>query len=281
MAISFPSSPISGQTYQSGSSPYYIFNGNYWELDKNYVVNGSSGTSGTSGTSGSNGSSGTSGTSGSNGSSGTSGVVNYTGLITTGSISTTQNITGSLIVSGSTRFESVGGDEGGEIEFGVPATNTTLSTRVVTDIWQNRFRIFDGNTNGVYIDLSKAPTGVNGELFWKSSGYVNAGTYVQLDNLKATVSTSGNRSLQIATISGSFSAYINGSYTVFAGGSSGVGTTPTVTTTPALAINWNFPSAGDVATYIINDTTNSRVYRVFMMIGPSYNNNFISIERLH
>ena len=77
---------------------------------------GSSGTSGTSGTSGQAGSSGTSGTSGGTGSSGTSGDTgsagtsgtsgtspsggDRNGLITTGSISTTQSITGSLNVSG-------------------------------------------------------------------------------------------------------------------------------------------------------------------------------------
>ena len=77
-------------------------------------VSGSGGTSGTSGTSGSdglvgsNGTSGTSGTSGQDGSSGTSGVdgssgtsgvsPSLDGVITTGSITTTQQITGSLIL---------------------------------------------------------------------------------------------------------------------------------------------------------------------------------------
>ena len=63
---------------------------------------GSGGTSGTSGTSGENGSSGSSGTSGTSGSSGSSGVSpSVVGFITTGSISTLQSITGSLIISGS------------------------------------------------------------------------------------------------------------------------------------------------------------------------------------
>ena len=62
---------------------------------------GSSGSDGSSGTSGSNGTDGSSGTSGSNGtdgSSGTSGLTDKTGLITTGSIVDTQQITGSLIL---------------------------------------------------------------------------------------------------------------------------------------------------------------------------------------
>jgi len=113
-----------------------------------------------------------------------------------------------------------------------------------------------------------------------ASGYVNAGTFVTLDNIKATVSTEGNRSLQLATVSGSFAAHVNASYTLFIGGVSGIGASITVTTTPALAINLNFVDVGDLATYIINDTTNSRCYRITLMIGASYNNNMISIERL-
>ena len=199
----------------------------------------------------------------------------------------TLDVTGTLGVSGTATLKDlvkVGtgiGDEGGEINFAVPATNTTLSTRVVQDIWQNRLRFFDGNAKGVFIDLDKAPTGVSGEISYKASGIVNAGTFVQLDNLKATVTTSGNRSLGIASVSGSFAAYVNGSYTVYSGGSSGTGNYLTVSTTLNYAINWNFTGAGDLATYIINDVTNGRVYRVIMMIGPGYNYNFISIERLH
>ena len=43
---------------------------------------------------------------------------------------------------------------------------------------------------------------------------------------------------------------------------------------------WSFANAGDGSTYLINDTTNSKFYRVTLMIGMSYTNNFICIERL-
>ncbi|MEB3149245.1 MAG: hypothetical protein VKL60_09490, partial [Sphaerospermopsis sp.] len=214
---------------------------------------------------------------------------NTTGNVGIGNSAPTEklDVTGTLGVSGTATLKDlvkVGtgiGDEGGEINFAVPATNSTLSTRVVQDIWQNRLRFFDGNTKGVYIDLDKAPIGVSGEITYKASGIVNAGTYVQLDNLRATVSTSGNRSLSIATVSGSFAAFINATYTLYAGGVAGTGTNTTITTTPQLALNWNFIGAGDTVVYTIVDTTNNRAYRITMMIGPSYNNNFISIERLH
>lgn len=198
-------------------------------------------------------------------------------------------ITGSLNVSGSANFNVASlningrsGDEGGEINFAVPQTNTTLSTRVVADIYQNRFRIFDGNTNGVYIDLSKAPTGVNGEITWKSSGIVNAGTFVQLDNIKATIPASGNRALALATVSGTISGYISGHYQGISSSSAGITQTISLSTSTSTSIfGWNFGQQGDTSHYILRDDTNGRVYRFVVIIGGSYNNNFISIERLH
>jgi hypothetical protein len=54
-----------------------------------------------------------------------------------------------------------------------------------------------------------------------------------------------------------------------------------VTTTASSSIfNWNFGAEGDMPIYTVNDITNSRVYRITIMIGLSYNNNFICIERL-
>jgi hypothetical protein len=247
------------------------------------------GWSGTSGTSGSNGSS---GTSGSNGSSGTSGVVSYTGLITTGSISTTQNITGSVIISGSmniiTTTLQVGtgsGDEGGEILLAKSQTNNSLTGSGITiDSYQNRLRIFEqgGGARGVYLDLSKAPAGVSGELTCKSSGIVNAGTFVTLDNIKATLTSSGNRGLSVATVSGTVTGFISAHYQGI-GGSSGSNASSTSLSTSATTsmFSWNFTGQGDTSTYILRDDTNDRVYRIILIIGGTYLNNFISIERLH
>lgn len=192
-------------------------------------------------------------------------------------------ITGSLKVNGTTRLETVGGDEGGEIEFGVPQTNTTLSTRVVTDIFQNRLRIFDGNTNGVFIDLSKAPTGVSGELMHKASGFVNRGVDVTLGNLKARIAATGNASLQLSTVSGTYSVYGSGVYSQ-AGGVAGsnLSSTISITTTPTyLVANYNFGVAGAVDTWNIVDVNLGIAWRITMIVGFTYNNNFISIERLH
>jgi hypothetical protein len=215
------------------------------------------------------------------------------GLITTGSISTTQNITGSVIISGSLNIITTSplqigtgsGDEGGEILLAKAITNTTITGSGITiDTYRDRLRIFEqgGNARGVYIDLSKAPGGVVGELMWKASGFVDAGTFVTLDNLKCTVTTSGQRGLSIGAVSTSFEADLSGWYVGqsigTAGGAAnnlGYGTTPSTS-----LFGWSFPAHGDTAQYHIRDKTNNRFYRVTMMIGNSYLNNFISIERL-
>jgi hypothetical protein len=199
-------------------------------------------------------------------------------------LSANNTFTGNNTFNGITRFETVGGDEGGEIQFGVPTTNTTLQNRVTVDVWQNRLRIFEGsaNANGVYIDLSKPITGNNNEITYKASGIVNAGTFVTLDNIKATVTTSGQRGLSLATVSGTIAINMAGNYAgsgVGVGGSSG---TASITTSASTSLfGWGFTATGDFANYIITDTTNSRAYRIIIQIGASFNNNLVSIERLH
>lgn len=63
--------------------------------------------------------------------------------------------------------ETVGGDEGGEILLGVPATNTTIAgTGVTIDVWQNRLRFFEqgGDARGYYIDITGGSAGVGTNL---------------------------------------------------------------------------------------------------------------------
>lgn len=135
----------------------------------------------------------------------------------------------------------------------------------------------DVNTSGnyKYSDGSTTPK--------MKSGYVNAGSFVTLDNIKATVSTSGSRGLCIATVSGSIVAYMSGTYGATGGvGGGALNTTFTFNTTLSTSIfGWSFGSVGDTPVYYMNDTTNNRFYRITLMIGYGYNNNFICIERLH
>ncbi len=121
-----------------------------------------------------------------------------------------------------------------------------------------------------------------GNVVTKASGLVNAGTFVQVDNLRATVIINGNYGgLSLASVSGSFNCNIGGNFSGPAVGSSGTAGTTTITTTASSSIfGWGFPSQGDTSTYILTDTTNSRAYRITLQIGGSFLNNFISIERL-
>ena len=125
-------------------------------------------------------------------------------------------------------------------------------------------------------------TDPTGNVAVKAAGYVNAGSFVTLDNIKATVSTSGNRGLCIATVSGSIVTYMAGVYGM-TGGSSGGASNTTITFNTSLSssiFGWSFGSVGDTPVYYMNDTTNNRFYRITLMIGYGYNNNFICIERL-
>lgn len=124
------------------------------------------------------------------------------------------------------------------------------------------------------------PAGVGIKGF--ASGYVNAGAFVTLDNLKFTVTTSGNRGLSCATVSGTATLQIS-AFGGFVGGALGTATTQSYTynTVPSGSwFGWSFPNQGDGTIYLVNDMVNQRFYRVTLMIGPGYINNFISIERL-
>jgi len=188
------------------------------------------------------------------------------------------NITGSTLIS----TNSVG-NEGGEIQLAKSA-NATITGGAVIDSYNDRIRIFEGggSSRGVYVDLSKAPADVAGELAWKVTAVVNAGTYVTMDNLKVGVTTSSNRGLSIGAVSTNFTANIGAFYSVSGGVNGSATNNQTYTTTAsASAFDWNFLGEGDTSTYNIFDKTNNRMYRVTLMIGPLHNDNFICIERLY
>ena len=198
--------------------------------------------------------------------------------------STNNTFTGTNRFNGQVTLGGAGGDEGGELQLATAQTNSTLTAGVVSvDVYRDRLRIFEGggNSRGVYIDLSKAPAGNAGELMWKSSGMVNAGTFVSLDNIKATVTSSNPYGLSIAAVSTTFSANISAYHAYTGGIAGGQANNQSITTTPTNSLfGWSFITEGDGAYYTIVDKTNSRMYRITMMIGSGFNNNFISIERL-
>ncbi len=163
-----------------------------------------------------------------------------------------------------------------------------LNTPVLTITPDNRVGI--GNnaptqaldvTGNVNITGKINVTDPSGNVVTKIAAYVNAGTFVSLDNVKATVTTSGNRGLSIAAVSTTFNSSISGVFGMNGGGGGYAFSNFSITTTGSSSMyGWNFGTEGDTSTYILNDKTNLRTYRITIMIGPGYLNNFISIERL-
>jgi hypothetical protein len=140
----------------------------------------------------------------------------------------------------------------------------------------------DGSTGAAGPTGATGATGATGPIA-VVSGIVNHGTFVTMDNLKFTVTSSGNRGLSVATVSGTSALYTSGSYSGATVGHSGIasGGTVTYTTTPTSSLyGWSFPVSGDWSQYVFVDPVNVKMYRVNLVIGPSYNYNFISVERV-
>jgi hypothetical protein len=114
---------------------------------------------------------------------------------------------------------------------------------------------------------------------------IDDGVELSLDTLAVQLPTSGTRSLQFRVTTGTMSVNIsgeiywaNGSY----GGNYGANywNGNTLNTTWQQIFGWNFPWAGDKATYNVQDLTNRRFYRITLIIGGGYKRNTIVMERL-
>lgn len=117
----------------------------------------------------------------------------------------------------------------------------------------------------------------------KVSALVGRGTDVTLGNLKVRISSSGNVSMQVSTVSGTYSVY--GSSFHAAGGmgyANILASSPvSVTTTPTYLYSaLNFTGSGFRDEWVILDVSNTISWRISMIIGASYQNNLITIERL-
>lgn len=124
-------------------------------------------------------------------------------------------------------------------------------------------------------------TDPSGSVVTKAAGFVGRGTDITLGNLKVRFAASGNMSLQVSTVSGTYSIYGSGVYV--SGGVAGLSAgNLAVNTSPVyLKSTLNFLGAGDTDNWLIMDNSASMSWRISMIIGPSYLNNFISIERIY
>ena len=114
---------------------------------------------------------------------------------------------------------------------------------------------------------------------------VDDGVPVQLDNLIVQMNTGAPRSLQFKLAAGTISTRISGeiywSNGAYVGNySANYWTGDTLNTTWQQIFGWNFPWEGDKAVYNVIDRTNKRLYRITLIIGAGYKNNFIVMERL-
>lgn len=114
---------------------------------------------------------------------------------------------------------------------------------------------------------------------------VDDGVPVQLDNIIVQMATSGSRSLQFKVATGTLNVRIsgeiywsNGNWAGNYGASYWNG--DTLNTNWQQIFGWSFPWEGDKATYHVIDRSNKRLYRITLIIGGGYKNNFIVMERL-
>lgn len=117
------------------------------------------------------------------------------------------------------------------------------------------------------------------------SACVDDGVPVQLDNLIVQLNTAYPRSLQFKLGSGTMSVRISGEIYWNNGQNAGnyearYWPGDTLNTTWQQIFGWSFPWAGDKAVYNVIDQTNRRLYRITLIIGAGYKNNFIVMERL-
>jgi len=121
-----------------------------------------------------------------------------------------------------------------------------------------------------------------GNIVTKASGLVFRGVDVTLGNLKARIAASGNASLQLSTVSGTYSVYGSSVYSYNGIGGSTIGSAISITTTPTyIAPGYNFSPAGATDTWLLMDTSAGIAWRISMIIGASYYSNLITIERLY
>ena len=122
----------------------------------------------------------------------------------------------------------------------------------------------------------------SGNVTVKAAGFVNAGVAVTLGDIQVQMTTGGARSLQIRTTGTAFTGMVS-AYTTYAYNNYTYFSDVTQTINGSygyIGSAWGFATDGDLANYFVRDSNNLRFWRITLMVGPSYFNNFISIERL-
>lgn len=164
------------------------------------------------------------------------------------------------------------------------------------DVYNNTGKVGIGNTaptakldvtGDVNVTGKINLTDPTGNVITKMAAFANENVPVTLGEIQVQMAPSGlARSLQIKTTGAAFTGMVT-AYTSY-NGASGTNAftyfsdiTQTINSTFAhLGTTWGFAQSGDVANYFVRDITNQRFWRITLMVGPSFNTNFIIIERL-
>ena len=164
------------------------------------------------------------------------------------------------------------------------------------DVYNNTGKVGIGNTaptakldvtGDVNVTGKINLTDPTGNVITKMAAFANENVPVTLGEIQVQMAPSGlARSLQIKTTGTAFTGMVT-AYTSY-NGASGTNAftyfsdiTQTINSTFAhLGTTWGFAQSGDVANYFVRDITNQRFWRITLMVGPSFNTNFIIIERL-
>ena len=193
--------------------------------------------------------------------------LNVTGNITGGNIQTAGTVSATGDMFGKELWSTQSsGDEGGQVNLGIPATNTSLTGQVTIDVYQNRLRFFQGdNARGAYIDLTQAGAGVSTNLLAGGGGGTPGGanTNVQFNDGGVFGGTAGltfNKTTNAVATTGTFSA--TGNITgenLIQGSSRVIKWTTVANTAPANAVPGDFwyNSYNDVKYQYTNDGTSN------------------------
>ena len=129
------------------------------------------------------------------------------------------------------------------------------------------------------------PTGPTGPSSLPNtiSQFVGLGIDVTLGNLNVRISDTGNKSLMVSAVTGTYSIY--GNCTYIASGQSWAEIKSTaqlsVSSTPVYLCNYhNFIVGGNTCHWYIMDTIAMVAWRLMLILGDGYVNNLIRIEQL-
>jgi hypothetical protein len=221
----------------------------------------------------------------------TTSILNDSGIrlpqFTTGILATDAN--GQIIAT-----SSIGGSSGN-----FTASSTAPISPISGDRWYdltsgNEFIYLDDGNSSQWVApviVTAGTSGISGTNGTSGtsgqnsvSGIVNAGVDVTLGNLKARIASSGNRSLQVSTVTGTYSVTGSDTYSevgVVSGITIQANSPRSITTTPTyLNSSLSFGTDGATDTWVIYDVVNNIGWRITCIIGPSYVGNMITIERL-